>query len=97
MNTNTTPAKTYYLSRYALSDKGRIQAFTSEEHSEGGGYVSNFNAAGYWTSFKLGRDVHETTEAAIAAAEAARTKKIASLKRQIAVLEKLAFTIEESK
>lgn len=95
MTTNTTPTKTYYLTRYALSDKGRIQAFTGEVHSEGE-YVS-YPKAFYWTLFKLGRDVHETSEAAIAAAEAARTKKIASLKRQIAVLEKLAFTIEESK
>lgn len=96
MTTNTTPAKTYYLSKYALSNNGRIQAFTGEERREGG-YVSNLNKAGYWTSFKMGLYVHETTEAAIAAAEAARVKKIASLKKQIAALEKLTFTIEESK
>lgn len=95
MTTNTTPAKTYYLSKYALSNKGRITAFTGEVHRECG-YVSNIKD-GYWTFFKLGRDVHETTEAAIAAAEAARTKKIASLKKQIAALEKLTFAVEESK
>lgn len=38
-------------------------------------------------------DLHDRHQTA---AEAARVKKIASLKRQIAVLEKLAFTIKES-
>jgi hypothetical protein len=92
MTHNTTPTKTYYLSKYALSSKGVITTFETEDTP--GKYVF---VAGTWQSFKVGRDAHETPEAAIAAAEAARAKKIASLKKQIAALEKLTFTVEESK
>ena len=46
-----------------------------------------------------GRQLHqnqhsEQAEAAIAAAETARTKKIASLRKQVATLEKMKFTVE---
>lgn len=46
---------------------------------------------GLYGSYKLGRDAHTTREAAVAAAEAMRIKKIASLREQIAKLEKLTF------
>lgn len=49
-------------------------------------------SSGYWTGFKVGRDAHATLEDANAAAEAARVKKIKSLKKQIEALEKLQFT-----
>lgn len=41
--------------------------------------------------FKVGRDAHETREAAVADAERRRVAKIASLKRQIARLEALTW------
>ena len=41
--------------------------------------------------FRLGRDAHTTEAAAIQAAEAQRVKKIASLKKQIAKLERMRF------
>jgi hypothetical protein len=44
-----------------------------------------------WQGFKIGRDIHDTKDKAIASAEAMRTKKIASLKKQIVRLEKLVF------
>ena len=46
---------------------------------------------GYYGGYQVGRDVHETREAALAAAESMRTKKIASLKKQVAKLEALRF------
>lgn len=43
--------------------------------------------------FRVGRDAHPTMEEAVKAAELARQKKIASLKKQLAKLEKLNFTV----
>ena len=84
---------TYYLSKYALSNKGRITTFvTSSTPGEHGLVMSD----GSWQCFRVGRDAHRTAEAAITAAEAARTKKIASLRKQIAALEIMKFTVENS-
>lgn len=53
----------------------------------------------YFTSglgfYPVGKHAHETRDAALAAAEAARIKKIASLKKQIAKLEKMKFVAED--
>ena len=83
--------KTYYLTKYALSSEGVITTFTSNEGPSEYGYVTPKVG---WSLYKLGTHAHETPEAAIEAAEKARTKKIASLKKQIAALEKLTFTVE---
>lgn len=78
-------SKTYYLSKYALSDG--IKVVEADDVSDG--YVRPDGY--YWISFKLGRDIHETEAAAKAAAESMRLKKIASLKKQIAKLEAMKF------
>lgn len=44
-----------------------------------------------WTSYLLGRDAFDNLPDALANAEARRLKKIASLQKQIAKLEKLNF------
>ena len=44
-----------------------------------------------FVSFKLGTDAHESREAAVAAAEIIRKKKIEALKKQIKKLEGLVF------
>lgn len=85
-------AGTYYLSKYALSSKGKISTFVAKDEPDELGYVV---PAGTWRCVKVGRDAYRTVEEAIAAAETARTKKIASLRKQIAALEKLTFSVEE--
>lgn len=78
--------KSYWLTKYALSD-GITAVDVDHEPSEYG-YVT---PKGYWVSFKVGKDIHDTEAAAKKAAAAMRVKKIASLKKQIAALEKLEF------
>ena len=80
---------TYYLSKCALGRKGKIEVANGEVSSDGQ-YVRH----GY-SYFAIGKGAHLTPEAAIAAAEAARIKKIASLKGQITALEKMKFRVED--
>ena len=82
---------TYYLSKYALSNKGRITTFVTDDTPGKHGLVM---PKGSFQCLKVGRDAHRTAEAAIAAAETTRTKKIASLRKQVANLEKMKFTVE---
>lgn len=79
--------RTYWLSKYALSDG--IKELTGEESVFNGS--SWVDVDGWRGSFKLGRDIHDTREEALDVAEAARIKKIASLRKQIAKLEALKF------
>ena len=83
--------KTLYRSKYALSE-GKINAAKYEASSEG--YWSRVWAPYYEPSLKLGRDVYETAEGAIKAAEAERAKRIASPEKQIAKLKALQFTVD---
>jgi hypothetical protein len=85
--TQTNPIKTMFNAKYALSG-----GITEGEYRPSG-------TPGWWTkttsrfhdSFKMGASVFETYEEAVQAANVARAKKIASLKKQIAKLEKLEF------
>lgn len=86
--------KTYYLTKYALSSNGVITTFTATDGPSEYGYIKPDGPG--WHSFKFGVAVHETPDSAIAAAEAARIKKISSLKKQITALEKLTFTVKET-
>lgn len=84
----------YYVTKYALGSKGTIETIDCEKAKYIDGYVRQ--TGGYWgSSFKVGRDAHETVDMAMRAADAARLKKIASLKKQIAALEKMVFTVKE--
>jgi len=78
-----------WLSKYALSSGMReVEAL--------GLYAADQNLAmiaGTWEIYRIGRDVHTTRNEAAISAEAARIKKIASLRKQIAKLEKLSFTV----
>ena len=78
-----------WLSKYALSSgiNERVMATGLIE----GKYV---RVCGYWVLYTLGRDIHATRAEAVKAAEAARIIKIASLRKQIAKLEKLTFEVE---
>ena len=76
-----------WRSKYALT-KG-IDEVVAREDVCSSGYIRL--EGDFWGVFKLGRDVHETAEGAIKAAEAARAKRIASLEKQIAKLKALTF------
>lgn len=75
-----------WISKYALT--AGIEKADGEIRNSGYFHKSSWP----WPSFKVGRDAHATLEEANAAAEAARVKKIKSLKKQIEALEKLQFT-----
>ena len=78
-----------WISKYALS--GGITEHECEHPKADGAYVYPGKPFAGYVGFKLGRDAHTTPEEAAKAAEAARTKKIASLRKQIAKLEKMSF------
>ena len=81
--------KTYWISKYALSD-GIEEVQTDDEPSEHG-YLS---VRARFTSFKLGKDIHESLSQAITEAYNKRLRKIASLRKSIAKLEKLSFEVK---
>lgn len=82
---------TYWITKYCLS--GKITSIEAEPESYGSGQSELWvRTSGYsWTSFKVGRDAFDNEADAKADAEARRQKKIASLRKQIAKLEKLQF------
>lgn len=75
-----------WVSKYAVTI-GHIRQI--EAWDDGDGFV--VERGRYHNRFKLGHDAHLTRAAAVDAAKKARVKKIASLKAQIAKLEKLSF------
>lgn len=75
-----------WVTKYALTD-GITENQTDGEVSEHG-YMS---VKGMWSSLKLGKDAHESREAAIDRARTMQANKIASLRKQITKLEKMEF------
>lgn len=87
--------KMMWTSKFALTS--RIIEIPVRFSSNGDEYAYDARpGSNGWTSFKVGRDIHETYQQAVTAAEQARAKKIASLKKQIAKLEKHDFGAGES-
>ena len=82
---------TYYSIKYALSSNGQIVSFESDRPPSEHGYV--YPGDRWASSQKVGKDCFVTPDEAIAAFEIARTKKIATLHKQIAALEKMRPTI----
>lgn len=76
--------QTYWITKYALS--GGISSTSNGEVR--GGYL---RLKGDWTSYMIGRDAFDNEADAKADAETRRIKKIESLKKQIAKLEKRTF------
>ena len=79
--------KTMYCSKYALTS-GVTEHDGYFTHT--GSFVPEGWTCTYWA---VGKDVHDTKEAAYAAAEKMRQKKIASLEKQIAKLRAMTFDI----
>ncbi len=78
--------KKYWLVKYALSN-GLKEITGKSEWSEK--YVTSISGMNY----RIGRDVVATRTEAAAIADAMRIKKIASLRKQIAKLEAMTFSL----
>lgn len=77
-----------WVTKYAMSGKGVIPCEDAKSS-----HVDTMVVVG--ALFLHKPDWHTTPEAAIARAEEMRTKKIASLKKQIANLEAMTFSAED--
>lgn len=78
----------YFACKYALS-YGAIREFESDDTPDKEYAYDRRSSA--WAQYKVGRDAFVTEAEAKAAANKLRLKKIASLKKQIEKLERLAF------
>lgn len=74
-----------WISKYALTDGVKRMA------GNAGSSGVYFYPTGLAWGYKVGKDAHTTEEAAKAAAESMRVKKIASLRKQMAKLEGMKF------
>ena len=74
-----------FCSKYAVAS-GKIQEM--EVWDNGDGYAAQ---RGNYTLFRWNKDIHRTREGAVKAAGALRDKRLASLRAQVADLEKLSF------
>jgi hypothetical protein len=78
----------FWLSAHCLSN-GKIKEIEGEIVSGDPRYVA---VSGQWQPWRLNRDCFADRDAAVADARNRQSQKIASLKRQIAKLEKLTWT-----
>lgn len=88
--------KTIYITKYALT-RGIIKSkndFGVIENDEQFGKSCYGRLSGYMSQGFYGNDFQMTEELALADAERRRVRKIESLKKQIAKLEKLVITIK---
>ena len=86
-----------YVSKYALTGgvsevEGAIVTGTS-----GTKYFKPVGQRYTHPLLTVGKDVHETREAAVEAAEFLRARKLASLRKQIAKIESISFAQEGGK
>jgi hypothetical protein len=77
--------KKMWISKYALS-RGYCELLTGKVNSS-----EDYLWIDY-VGLRIGIDAHETEQEANAAADAARVRKIASLRKQLARLEAMTFT-----
>lgn len=85
-----------WVTKYAMSGKGVIPCKEARGTDYDGVIVVPAKEAQRTCDWHIHKpDWHTTPEAAIARAEEMRTKKIASLKKQIAKLEAMTFSAEE--
>lgn len=79
-----------WCSKYALSRgiEEVIATSKSKKYRDGEEYITIEKSIGL---FYVGKDVHILREDAVSKAETARIKKIASLRKKIAKLEKMVF------
>lgn len=78
-----------YITKYALTAGIKLKEGEPYE-----GDQDRFSVAGDWSSYSRS-DWHEDPETALRQAEHMRAQRLASLRRQIAKLEKLVFKVPE--
>lgn len=85
----------YYAMKHALGD-GKIQAFEGQM-SEVSKEIVYSGTPGTWQAlyYKIGKEAFTSLDDAVAAANSARAKKIASLRKQIAKLEAMTFEVSQ--
>ena len=81
--------KIFHLAKYALAD-GKVLA-VEVPLGVRGTFDGWLLPKGYCSHMKLGRDIFDTREAALAQVEIMRKKRIASLQKQIQKLEAMEF------
>lgn len=75
--------KTLFISKYALTSGVEERNCLINETFDSAKYGLDY--------FRIGKDAHETREAAVAAAEKMRVAKIASLEKQLKKLRTMTF------
>lgn len=81
----------YFITKYALSSG--IEEIDIPAHPSEDGYLSHTQANPWRQHFYNSNEWHRSEADAVARAEEMRTKKISSLKKQIAKLEKMTFGV----
>ena len=76
--------------------RGQIDAVRYSEVNDGSARVTMNGRLPWPVYYAIGKKLFLTEDDALAAAETARKKKIASLRKQIEKLEKMSFTTGES-
>jgi len=85
---------TAWVTKYALTT-GIQKVIGSVRHETSSGMLSYPGECRDWPVSVHGKDWHRTPEAALARAEEMRKAKIASLKKSLAKLESMMFSVEE--
>lgn len=79
-----------WITKYALT-KGIREQNTDEDYREGDKRIRTVERGRWSYRLDVGDEVFLTREAAVVAANAARIRKLASLRKQLAKFEKLRF------
>ena len=85
---------TAWVTKYALTD-GIQKVSGTVRHETSSAMLSYPGGCRDWPVSVHGNDWHRTPEAALARAEEMRKNKIASLKKSIAKLEAMMFSVED--
>lgn len=87
---------TAWVTKYALTDGiQKISGNVCNETNDKLLRYKNMGSSGMYYSHAWGNEWHRTPEAALARAEEMRKNKIASLKKSLAKLESMIFSVEE--
>lgn len=86
-----------FISKWALTGGIKEAGGVIVRGSSGKEYFKQAGTSYVAPLLTVGKDVHETREAAVEAAEFLRARKLASLRRQIAKIESISFAQEGGK
>lgn len=86
----------FFISKWALTGGIKEAGGVVVTGSSGKEYFKP-DGTSYAALLVVGKDVHETRQSAVDAAESLRARKLASLRRQIAKIESISFAQEGGK